>query len=77
MLFVHNSLIGTPMSKTFTLNLTIHNLASKSNEEVLNIDTAFNFNEEFHDVFDVLNFQNFDVRQEVVDNILRMTTKST
>jgi hypothetical protein len=65
-----------PMSKTFTLNLTIHNLASKSNEELLNIDTAFNFQEEFHDVYDVLNLHSFDVRQEVVDNILKMTTKS-
>jgi hypothetical protein len=66
-----------PMSKTFTLNLTIHNLASKSNEELLDIDTAFNFHEEFRDVYDVLKLYNFDVRQEVVDNILRMTAQST
>jgi len=66
-----------PMSKTFTLNLTIHNLASKSNEELLDIDTAFNFHEEFRDVYDVLKLYNFDVRQEVVDNILKMTTQST
>lgn len=63
------------MSKTFTLNLTIHDLASKSNEELLNVDNAFNFQEEFRDVYEVLNLNDFDVRQEVVDSILKITTQ--
>jgi hypothetical protein len=61
------------MSKTFTLHLTLHDLASKSNTELLNIDTAYNFREEFPDVYEILDLQNFDVRQEVVDNILKRT----
>jgi hypothetical protein len=62
------------MSKTFTLHLSINNLASKSNEELTNIDTIFDYHEEFSDVFEALSLENIDVRQEVVDRILRMTT---
>jgi hypothetical protein len=63
------------MSKTSTLHLTINNLASRSNEELINTDSVFDFQKEFGDVLEVLDQLNVDVRQEVVNHLLEMTSK--
>ncbi len=60
-----------PMTKTSTFHLTINNLSSKSYEEMLNSNSAFDFEEKFTDVFEILNTLSIDVRQEVVENILK------
>jgi hypothetical protein len=65
------------MSKTFTLHLSINNLASKSKHILTDVDTIYDFQREFGDVYEVLNKANLDVRQEVVDHILKMTAKSS
>jgi hypothetical protein len=59
------------MTKTSTIHFTINNLASKSDPELLNNDSAFDFEEEYSDIFEMLEELSLDVRQEVVDNILR------
>lgn len=63
-----------PMTKTSTIQYIINNLASKSKEEITDTDSIFNTEEEFEDVYDVLNQLECDVRQEVIDNILSMTS---
>ena len=63
------------MTKTSTIQYIINNLASKSKEELTDTDSIFNTEEEFEDVYDVLNQLECDVRQEVVDNILSMTSR--
>lgn len=63
-----------PMTKTSTIQYIINNLASKSKEEITDTDSIFNTEEEFEDVYDILNQLECDVRQEVIDNILSMTS---
>jgi hypothetical protein len=62
------------MTKTSTIQYIINNLASKSKEEITDTDSIFNTEEEFEDVYDILNQLECDVRQEVVDRILSMTS---
>jgi hypothetical protein len=58
------------MTKSFTVHYTIHNLASKTNNDLLIDDGLFDFEKEFADVFQALDILGTDVRQEVVENIL-------
>ncbi|MBN1597767.1 MAG: hypothetical protein JW894_05695 [Bacteroidales bacterium] len=62
------------MTKTSTIQFIINNLASKSNEELHNLKSAFDFQEEFEEVFEELDKLNLDVRQHVVDLILQNTS---
>ena len=55
------------MSKTSTIQFTINNLASRSNAELFNVNSCFDYQNEFNDVYEVLNKLDCDVRQEVVD----------
>ncbi len=59
------------MTKNSTVHLTINNLSSKAKEEMLNPESAFDFEEEFADVFEILNKLSVDVRQEVIENIVK------
>jgi hypothetical protein len=59
------------MSKTSTIQFTINNLASKSNEELFNVNSCFDYQNEFKDVYQMLNNLDCDVRQEVVDSIIK------
>ena len=63
------------MTKTSTIQYVINNLASKSNEEITDTNSIFNTEEEFEDVYDVLNQMECDVRQEIVDNIMSMSSR--
>jgi hypothetical protein len=56
------------MSKTSTIHFTVNNLASKSNEEIINVNECFGSENE--DVCRVLNLMNYDVSQDVVNSIL-------
>ena len=60
------------MTKTSTVHLTINNLASKAEEEMLNPDSAFEFEDEYSDVFEILENLSVDVRQEIVENVLKV-----
>ena len=62
------------MTKTSTIQYVINNLASKSNEEITDTNSIFNTEDEFEDVYDVLNQLECDVRQEIVDNIMSMSS---
>jgi UTP-glucose-1-phosphate uridylyltransferase len=75
--FVHGKSLNDllPMTKTSTIQYIINNLASKSNEEINDTDSVFNVEEEFEDVLDVLNQLECDVRQEVVDKIISMSSQ--
>jgi hypothetical protein len=64
------------MNKTSTLHLKINNLASQSNEELLNIDSVFDLQQEYGDVYEVLNHLSIDVRQEVINYILELASKT-
>lgn len=64
------------MNKSFTINLTINDLASKVNAQLDEKDEIFDFDQQFEDVFKKLNELNCDVRQEVVDSILKEAKKS-
>ena len=59
------------MRKTSTVLLTINNLSSNAKEEMLSPETAFDFEEEFADVFEILNKLSVDIRQEVIENIVK------
>ena len=59
------------MTKTSTVHFTINNLASKSHEKSLIHKETFDFEKEFKDVFHVLDTLTIDVRQEIVENILK------
>lgn len=63
------------MTKTSTVQFTINNLASKSEEELIDFDSLFDKQGEFQDVFEVLNQFNLDVRQEIVDKILNLSSE--
>jgi hypothetical protein len=63
------------MTKTSTIQFVINNLASKSKEEITDTNSIFETEEEFEDVYDILNRMECDVRQEVVDNILSMAPR--
>jgi hypothetical protein len=65
-----------PMTKTSTFHFTINNLASKSKEELLNMDSSFSFEEEYAEIFEMLEDLSLDVRQEVVDKILAVAAKN-
>lgn len=64
------------MDKNFTINLTINDLASKSNTYLNEKNEIFNFENEFKDVFEKLNELDCDVRQEVVESILKKAKES-
>ena len=59
------------MSKTSTIQFNVNNLASKSKEELFDVNSCFDFENEFKDVIGLLNKLDFDVRQEVVDSIIK------
>lgn len=64
------------MTKTSTIHFTINNLASRSKGELINVDTAFDFENEYAEIFEMLEDISLDVRQEVVDEILAKTTEN-
>ena len=64
------------MDKNFTINLTINDLASNTNTKLKEKNEIFNFEEEFEDVFVKLKELNCDLRQEVVESILKKANKS-
>ena len=64
------------MDKNFTINLTINDLASNTNTKLKEKNEIFNFEEEFEDVFVKLKELNCDIRQEVVESILKKANKS-
>jgi hypothetical protein len=58
------------MTENSTLYYSIHNLASQMKHEIISCDD-FAFEKQYQDVFDILSSTHtFDVRQEIVDNIL-------
>jgi hypothetical protein len=59
------------MSKTSTIQFTINNLASKSDCELSDINACLDYKSEFKDVYEALNMLECDVRQEVVDSIVK------
>jgi hypothetical protein len=59
------------MNKTSTIQFTINNLASQSNESLFDVNACFDYQNEFKDVFEELNKLDCDVRQEVVDSIIK------
>lgn len=62
------------MAKNSTLYYSIHNLASQIKHEITSTDD-FELEKQFQDVFDLLNpAPVFDVKQEIVDNILHFAT---
>jgi hypothetical protein len=63
------------MTKASTIQYVINNLASKSKEEITDTDSIFDTEEEFEDVYDILNQLECDVRQEVVDTIMLMASR--
>ena len=63
------------MTKSSTIQFTINNLASKSDAELIDINSLFNKQGEFEDVFEMLNQLNLDVRKEVVGNILNLASE--
>jgi hypothetical protein len=65
------------MTKTSTIHFTVNNLASKSKDEFLDMDSIFDFEEEYAEIFEMLEDLSLDVRQEVVDRILAEAGKKT
>jgi hypothetical protein len=63
------------MNKTSTVHFTNNNLALKSKEGLSDIDSIFDFKEEYNDVYNVLNQLSYDVPQEVVNCILDKASK--
>ncbi len=59
------------MTKTSTVHFTLNNLSSLANEEMLNAESAFDFENEFADVFEILNDLSEDVCQEIIQNIVK------
>jgi hypothetical protein len=59
------------MSKTSTIQFTINNLASQSNEGLIDVNACFDYQNKYKDVFEELNKLDCDVRQEVVESILK------
>jgi hypothetical protein len=59
------------MTKTSTVHLTINNLSSKTNKELLNPESVFNFENDYRDVLEILDSVSIDVPQEIVENILK------
>jgi hypothetical protein len=64
-----------PMTKSSTVQFTINNLASESKPEITDMDAVFNYQEEFDDVLSKLNELQLDVRQAVVDKILKIASE--
>jgi len=63
------------MTKSSTVQFTINNLASESKPEITDMDAVFNYQEEFDDVLSKLNELQLDVRQAVVDKILKIASE--
>ena len=64
------------MTKTSTIHFTLNNLASKTKGEILDLDSAFNPEEEYAEIFEMLEDLCPEVRQEVVDSILAYAAKN-
>jgi hypothetical protein len=58
------------MTKTSTVHFTLNNLSSLANEEILNTVSAFDFEDEFADVFEILDYLSEDIRQEIIQKIV-------
>lgn len=65
-----------PMTKTSTIQFIINNLASKTGGIFKSIDTQFIFQDEFEDVYEILNQLDVDVRQEVVEKLLKFASET-
>ncbi|MBN1951598.1 MAG: hypothetical protein JW801_10370 [Bacteroidales bacterium] len=63
------------MTKTSTIHFTINNLASKAKGEFIDRDSAFECENEYAEIFEMLEDMSLDVRQEVVDQILAITAQ--
>lgn len=59
------------MNRTSTLNYSIHNFSSKLAPELSDIDQLFDQTDEFEEVYDYLENIECDVRQKIVDMILK------
>jgi hypothetical protein len=70
-----NNLTILPMTKTSTIHFTVNDLASKSKPMVEDVDSAFDFESQYSDVFDALDEISYDVCQEVVDEILYLASQ--
>ena len=58
------------MTKTSTVHFTLNNLSSLANEEILNTVSSFDFEDEFADVFEILDYLSEDIRQEIIQKIV-------
>ena len=58
------------MNKTSTFQFTVNNLASKLQKDIIDLNSIFNFEENYADIFEALNTLDLDVSQDVVDKIL-------
>jgi hypothetical protein len=63
------------MRKTSTFHFTINNLASKSKQELQDVNSVLDFEAGYEDVLKTLDELDFDVQQEVVDKILKLASK--
>jgi hypothetical protein len=63
------------MIKTSTIHFTVNNLASKSRQEFQDVSSALDFEVEYGDILKTLDELECDVRQEVVDRIIKMASK--
>ncbi len=61
-----------PMTKTSTIQLKINSLASRLNGEVTDLNSVFDFESEYSDVYNFLGSMDLDVDQIVVDKILQL-----
>jgi hypothetical protein len=73
-LYKVNVKIILPMTKTSTLQFTINDLASESKPEIKDVDAVFNHPEEFGSVLSALDELSYDVRQEVIDRIMKIAS---
>ena len=59
------------MTKTSTLQFIVNNLSSKAKLDLKDVNSLLSFEDEYAEVFEMLEELSLDVRQEVVDNILK------
>ena len=65
-----------PMEKTFTLIYSIHNLASKTDHQIMDTDDIDGKNE-FGDIYELLDqAPTFDVRDEVIEEIMKYSDQA-
>jgi hypothetical protein len=63
------------MTKTSTIHFTVNDLASECKPMMEDVDSAFDLESEYSDVFSALDEIGYDVCQEVVDEILYLASR--